>query len=42
MIALVRVRGGGIKQKGLMDNSVVIAGAGIRGINGNGKKFSKK
>ena len=35
-------RGGQIKEKGLMavDNSVVIQGH-LRGLNGNGKKYSK-
>ena len=40
-----RVGGGGIEQKGkgfmVMDNSVVIVGGGIWGINGNGRKPNK-
>ena len=46
MTAEVAGGGGGLskKEKGLMDmdNSVVIAGADIRGLNGNGKKNTIK
>ena len=38
------LRGGGLKEKGLMDmhNRVMTAGGGLRGINGNGKKYNRK